>query len=132
MWPLLSGQNTTSPRVDIPISNMTLISGDYKILTGMVGQDGYTGPMYPNTSHPEGIKTIAKCGDTGCLYNIKRDPEERTNLVSAMPDILKEMQGKLAKYQASYFNPDRGTFWPGACDVATNKYSGFWGPFLDL
>ena len=28
MWPLISGQNSTSPRVDIPISNRTLLSGD--------------------------------------------------------------------------------------------------------
>ena len=35
MWPLISGQNSTSPRVDILISNTTLISGDYKILDGL-------------------------------------------------------------------------------------------------
>ncbi len=132
MWPLLSGQNNTSPRVDIPISNNTLISGDYKILVGNVGQAGYTGPMYPNTSSPEGIKLKAQCGDSGCLYNIKTDPEERNNLATSMPDMLTQMRSKLAKYQATYFNPDRGNSWPGACDVAMNKYGGFGGPFLDL
>jgi len=40
------------------------------------------------------------------------------------------MQSKLAKYQGTYFNPDRGSFWPGACDTAINKYGGFWGPFF--
>ena len=29
MWPLISGQNSTSPCVDISISKMTLISGPY-------------------------------------------------------------------------------------------------------
>ena len=38
MWPLISGENSTSPRTDIPISNVTLISGDYKILIGDVMQ----------------------------------------------------------------------------------------------
>ena len=132
MWPLLSGQNTTSPRMDVPISNETLISGDYKILVGDVPQAGYTGPMYSDTSHAEGINLKAQCGDTGCLYNIKTDPEERNNLASAMPDILKDIRSKLAKRQATYFNPNRGNFWPGACDIATNKYSGFWESFLDL
>ena len=132
MWPLLSGQNTTSPRMDVPISNETLISGDYKILVGDVPQAGYTGPMYPNTSHAEGINLKAQCGDTGCLYNIKTDPEERNNLADAMPEMLKGMRSKLAKYQATYFNPKRGILWPGACEVATNKYGGFWGPFLEL
>ena len=109
MWPLISGQNSTSPRVDIPISNNTLISGNYKILQGTVNLAGWTGPQYPNISHPQGgIPTIEGCGVTGCLYNIKSDPEERNNLASTMPDMLKEMQAKLAKYQATYFNPDRG------------------------
>jgi len=131
MWPLLSGQNTTSPRVDIPISVNTLISGDYKILVGDVQQAGYTGPMYPNSTSPEGINNIANCGDSGCLYNIKTDPQERDNLAASMPDVLKEMQSKLAKHQATYFNPNRGKLWPGACDVAQKKYGGFWGPFLN-
>ena len=129
MWPLISGQNTTSPRVDIPISNMTLISGPYKILTGKVPQAGWTGPHYPNTSHPAGI-TIRQDCDTGCLYNIMKDPEERNNLAEKEAQILKEMQQKLAKYQATYFNPDRGNQWPEACVDALGKYEGFWGPFV--
>ena len=131
MWPLISGENATSPRTDVPASHDTLISGDYKILVGTVGQAGWTGPQYPNTTNPHGgIKASEHCGDTGCLYNIKTDPEERNNLASQMPQMLKEMQDKLAKYQASYFNPDRGGVWPGACETAMNEYGGFWGPFL--
>lgn len=131
MWPLISGQNSTSPRTDVPASNFTLISGDYKILAGTVGQAGWTGPLYPNSTNPAGgIFASEHCGDTGCLYNIKDDPEERTNLADKMPDMLKEMQSKLANYQATYFNPNRGKMWPGACDTAMNTYGGFWGPFL--
>jgi len=133
MWPLISGQNSTSPRVDIPVSNITLISGDFKILQGIVNLAGWTGPQYPNKTNPNGgIPTNETCGDAGCLYNIKTDPEERNNLASAMPDVVKDMQAKLAKYQASYFNPDRGERWPDACETAINKYGGFWGPFLGI
>ena len=131
MWPLISGQTTTSPRTEIPASINTLISGDYKILTGDVGQSGWTGPQYPNLTNPNGgIKPIEHCGDDGCLFNIKNDPEERVNLATKMPDMLKEMQTKLMEVQATYFNPNRGGVWPGACDTAINKYGGFWGPFL--
>ena len=131
MWPLISGQNSTFPRLDIPASYLTLISGDYKILLVTVMQAGWTGPHYPNCTNPAGgIFTVEKCGDSGCLYNIINDPEERTNLADKMPDILKDMQNKLAKYQETYFNPNRGTKWPGACNTAKNKYGGFWGPFL--
>ena len=51
-----------APRQDVPASHDTLISGDYKILTGMVGQAGWTGPQYPNQTNPAGgIKVIVNC-----------------------------------------------------------------------
>ena len=128
--PLISGQNATSPRTDIPASFNTLISGDYKILVGIVNQAGWTGPQYPNRTNPHGIRAIERCGDAGCLYNIKTDPEERKNLALQMPDVLEKMQVALSEYQKGYFNPDRGKQWPGACDTAVNQYGGFWGPFL--
>ena len=131
MWPMISGQNSTSPRVDIPASNSTLISGDYKILQGVVAQAGWTGPQYPNLTNPSGgIKVLEKCGQGGCLYNIKEDPEERVNLATKMPDVLKEMQEKLAKYQATSFNPKRGKESPLFCETVMNKYKGFMGPFI--
>jgi arylsulfatase I/J len=129
MWPMISGQNATSPRVDIPASYFTLISGEYKILTGDIPQAGWTGPQYPNVTTPSGIKTVEHCGDGGCLYNIKDDPEERENLATKMPDVLKEMQQKLAKYQATRFNPKHGPGQLLACQAANDKYKGFWGPF---
>ena len=130
VWPLISGQNSTSPRVDIPISNTTLISGDYKILIGEVEQAGWTGPVYPNTTTPSGIAAVEHCGDTGCLYDIRNDPLERDNLANKMPDVLKMMQTKLQKYQESRFSPERGDTSPLACKIALNTYHGFWGPFI--
>ncbi len=62
------------------------------------------------------------------VANTKTDPEERNNLASTMPEVLMEMQAKLANYQATYFNCDRIILWPGACDVAIG---GSLGPFLD-
>ena len=86
--------------------------------------------MYPNTTKKSGISAVEHCGDTGCLYNIQEDPEERVNLADKMPDVLKDMQMKLEKYSSSRFNPDRGNTWPGACDCAMKTYNGYWGPFL--
>ena len=131
MWPLISGETADSPRQDVPVTYHTLISGDYKILTGLVIQAGWTGPQYPNQTKPAGgINTVQYCGDTGCLYNIMEDPEERVNLAKKEPETLRMMREKLAKYQATHFNPDRGTIWPGACHTALNTYGGFWGPFV--
>lgn len=50
VWPLISGQNSTSPRVDLPLSKQTLISGRYKIVTGKSQYSVWTGPQYPNTT----------------------------------------------------------------------------------
>ena len=131
MWPLISGQNSTPIRVDIPISYNTLISGEYKILTGKQLQAGWTGPEYPNNTNPHGgIAAVQDCGDEGCLYNIQKDPEEREDVAKRIPEVLSNMKKKLVNYQATYFNPDRGNIWPGACEAALNKYNGFWGPFL--
>ena len=130
MWPLISGKNSTSPRTDIHVSIHTMISGNHKILMGIIPQAGWTGPQYPNQTNPRGgILAVEDCGDTGCLYNIKEDPEERVNLATAMPEVLKEMTAKLVKFNETYFNPDRGNLWPGACESAV-KYGNFWGPFL--
>ena len=109
LWPLLSGDSADSPRVDIPIRYSTLISGDYKVLTGNIDQAGWTGPQYPNLTNPSGgIETRQNCENAGCLYNIIEDPEERVDLAETEPDpeILKMIQEKLAEYQATYFNPD--------------------------
>ena len=127
---MISGQNTTSPRTDIPVSHDTLISGDYKLITGNIGYSVWTAPQYPNTSTPhDKIHVEEQCGD-GCLFNIKEDPDEYVNLATKMPDILAQMQKKLSKYQATYFDPDRGEKSPLACDTALKKYGGFWGPFV--
>ena len=131
MWPLISGKTDTSPHTDVPVSNVTLISGDYKILLGNVNQAGWTGPQYPNQTNPNGgIAAVEHCGDDGCLYNIKDDPEERNNIATKEPETLKKMQDKLKNYQATYFNPDRGPVSPDACKMALGTYGGFWGPFV--
>ena len=130
VWPLISGENSTSPRTDIPVSHNTLISGDYKIITGNIKYSVWTGPQYPNaTTTPKNIHIEEHCGD-GCLFNIKNDPNEYENLAGKMPNVLADMQKKLQKYQATYFNLDCGEKSPKACETALNKYGGFWGPFL--
>ena len=131
MWPLISGVTATSPRNEIHASINTLISGDYKILMGEMDQAGWTGPQYPNNTNPfGGIDATLDCGSIGCLYNIKQDPEERTNLALSMPEVTIEMKLKLAQLNRSYFNPKRGDAWPGACQTAVEKYGNYWGPFL--
>ena len=128
---LISGENSTSPHADIPISFVTLISGDYKILQGDFEQAGWTGCQRPNTTMKAGLKVVEHCGKTGCLYDIKNGPDERQNLAKKLPDVLKDMQKKLTSYQESYFNPSHGKQWLACCKDALEKYKGFWGPFIN-
>ena len=76
MWLLISGETTESPRKNIPASHKTMISGDYKILTGIVIQASWTGPQYPNKTRPAAgiiLYAFQDCDSKGCLYNIKED-----------------------------------------------------------
>lgn len=140
MWDLLSGKDSMSPRIDVVLGQTLqsgvapggwgLISNIFKILVGNVSYAGWTGPQYPNMTDPEGgITTVENCNE-GCLYNIRVDPEERNNLNETMPDVLKEMQGKLKEHLKTFFNPDRGGTDPKACEAAIHKYGGYWGPWL--
>merc|ERR1712066_127129 len=51
LWPLLSGQNSTSPRFELPIGAEHevggLIHNGYKIVLGKNSQAGWAGPVYP-------------------------------------------------------------------------------------
>ena len=102
----------------------------WKILTGDVQQDLFTGPHYPNiTTNEHSNEFVGHCGN-GCLFDLVADPQERHDLAATHPDKLKVMQKKLSEYESTAFNPHRGGINPQACDVAFNKYHGFWGPFL--
>ena len=95
-------------------------------------QNGWTGPIYPNSSDTNAVLNgVENCGDLGCLFNIRDDPTEHINLAEKMPSVLEDMRKKLTGYQESQFKPDTGEFvMQMACDTAMNKYGGFWGPFL--
>jgi hypothetical protein len=41
VWPLISGQNQTSPRFEIPVDEKTLIQGSWKIKLGKDSPAGW-------------------------------------------------------------------------------------------
>ena len=101
---LISGQIMDSPREGIPISNTTLISGDYRILTGVVPLAGWTGPQFPNQTNPNGgIPTEQDCSNSGCLYNIMEDPEERTDLAPNKARCSEGYATKVGEVQSYLF-----------------------------
>eukprot|EP01120_Amphizonella_sp_Union-15-10_P016086 TRINITY_DN837_c0_g1_i3.p1 TRINITY_DN837_c0_g1~~TRINITY_DN837_c0_g1_i3.p1 ORF type:complete len:141 (+),score=19.99 TRINITY_DN837_c0_g1_i3:52-474(+) len=140
MWPLISGQTTTSPRTEIPLGTSTadvteingLIYGDYKLLLGPNPQAGWTGPQYPNaTTNWLSGQTIAHCGTGGCLYNIKEDPTEHNDIAQQNPAILEKLHQRIAQIKTTLFSPNRGRVDPAACEAARVRYNGYWGPWLN-
>jgi len=141
MWPLLSGQNKTSPRTEIPLGDTLasdtiiggLIQGPWKLLLGPIAQNGWTGPIYPNAStNWDSGSSIERCGrQIGCLFNIAEDPTEHQEVSSKYPDIQKKLFDRITELSKSVFSPNRGEVDPKACQAAVNVYGGFWGPWLE-
>lgn len=104
--------------------------GLWKLLTGDVHQAVYTGLHFPNSSTDELSQSFVSHCANGCLYNLKEDPLERHDLSEKMPSRLRKLHLKLEEYEATAFNPHRGSIDPLACEYAVKKYGGFWGPFL--
>lgn len=153
-WPLLSGQNTTSPRRRLEIGSnvggddhgrktgQTTVGGilvpPYKLLVGYgegdsINMAGWPGPQSPNGTSVDFKGMKMSCGttpDTGCLFNVFKDPEERQNLANDRPDVFRSMLAELLEVNATVFSPNRGTTNPAACETALGKYGGAWGPFL--
>jgi len=139
MWPLLSGQTTTSPRTEVPLGAVGagkatllggIIMGDYKLLVEDVAQAGWTGPQFPNVStNWISSDTIAHCG-AGCLFNVKDDPTEHVDIADQNPDIVAKLQARMNEIKRNLFSPDRGKADPVACTIARGLYKGYWGPFV--
>jgi arylsulfatase B len=142
VWPLLSGQNETSPRVELPVSNNTYINGRYKLITnGVFAYAGWTSPQYPNASsaqHDPNTVTL-NCQD-GCLFDVEEDPTEHQNLAESNPTVLAYMKERLAYWLTTYYNNHEtgvNSCPPNiteecACWMATNHWDGFFGPYQEL
>lgn len=151
MWPLLSGQNSTSPRTEVwlgaafpfPGANTgdTIIQGlitsdGYKLIVGQLNENIWTGPLYPNTTTSWQDVPLS-CGDPnppydapGCLFNVLLDPTEHLELAKLQPDVVKRMAARMTEIQKSVFNPDRGSPTLDACIASDTVLHGFIGPFL--
>lgn len=125
LWPFLSGAAPASPRADatgVPTvldHNMfsasasgALIAGGWKLLVGPRGGEPFAswyGRFSPNASHPAPIINETACGSDGphggCLFDLRADPEERTDLAAAQPARLAQLQAAFAALEKTYHPP---------------------------
>ena len=96
---------------------------------GAVPFNGY----WPGWGVEAELKSVTECKvcTDGCLYDIRNDPYETTDLATARPDDLARLKARLAVLNKSIFTPDRGNQSITACEVAMSKYGGFYGPFTE-
>jgi arylsulfatase B len=147
IWPLLSGQNTTSPRTEVVLGSSSVFppvasgstvvqsvirSDGWKLLVGLVGENVYTGPFYPNAS-TNWVGTPLDCGNVTlplCLFNIFDDPTEHNNMIDQEPDIAAQLAQRIVELQQTVFSPDRGNVTNASCIASETTWKGFVGPFL--
>ena len=112
LGPLISGTSATSPRASmpLPLSANALVLGAWKLLTGEVGESGWTGYVYPNASTAAGarIDGLHDCTH-GCLFNVADDQGEHTDLAQEQPARVAAMNQTLQIEKSKFFiNTDRG------------------------
>ena len=105
VWPMISGQNETSPRNEIPISANALIQGQYKYLNGNVGYASWEGMEFPNSSSPQHPVqgTTMNC-DKGCLFDLQNDMTEHQNIASQNPQIVQTMSQRLNELKKGFYS----------------------------
>jgi arylsulfatase B len=143
VWPLISGANMTSPRIEIPIEANALISGSWKLLTGHVGEAAWGGPNYPNASSPASPVDPGpslNCSQ-GCLFDVVADPTEHNDVAAQHPAIVAALTARLVELRKGFFtNQDdfsattvcpanMGNVTPCGCWAAINVYGGYFGPW---
>jgi len=141
VWPLVIGENTTSPRTEILVTETCLIQGDLKLIRGSVSPAGWAGVAYPNASTAQhSIDYKIDCGDKGCLFNISADEGEHFNLAEQYPEKVEELGARMDELKKGIWqNNEQGhdscppnTTGLCACWMAWNKYDGFLGPYQEV
>jgi len=144
VWPLISGANLTSPRVELPVSPQTIIQGNWKLITEQQIEATWSGPNYPNSSsvnNPVDPGPKLLCPD-GCLFDVVGDMTEHVDVAAQHPDVVASMTARLKELSQSFFdNSDDFTATsvcppgvvnassPCACWAALNVWGGYFGPW---
>ena len=135
LWPLLSGQNDTSPRTTILVDDGLLIHGDWKYIPGGKTLTGNArgGPDYPNaTTVNDPIESHKlKCPSEGCLFNVVTDPYETTNVAVQNPSVVSMMQQVMEREKATVWSAPHGED-PKCKEAAWSRYGGFYGPWQEV
>merc|ERR1712154_43205 len=147
MWPLIKGEVTESPRKEIIISDNTLISGKYKLMTHSMQYAIWQGVQFPNKSTDYQrilFDSKIECSRSSpCLFDIYNDPSEHHDLSESLPIITEKMYERLQTLSDGFWSnneigndscPDSVDLNGLSCGcwIAINIYNSFVGPYQDL
>eukprot|EP00051_Salpingoeca_urceolata_P028419 m.486761 g.486761 ORF g.486761 m.486761 type:complete len:573 (-) comp24586_c0_seq1:69-1787(-) len=138
-WPLLSGENTTAPRTEIPVGNGAggvagIVTPQYKLLRGNIAYSVWQGPRFPNETSVNNVLVQHHCSvgnKKACLFDVVADPTEHDDIADQHPELVSTLLAAVEHHAAGVFNPNRGTDDGTACRVALDRYGGTFGPFLE-
>ena len=155
LWPLLSGDNKTSPHEEIVLSanhgtgkygvqyftgGEAIVTNQFKFITGDMHKgpfgDGTGDPSCDNTTaFPPGVAWVQANPGVPCqtydgfLFDLDADPGETTDVSDKHPDIIAELKAKMVEYRTGVYAPYRGDIEVAAQEQVA-KNGGFWGPWL--
>lgn len=97
-----------SPRTEIPLSSNAFIQGDYKLVlsdwTYKNRPQGYwTFPTWPIDNGRVPANESTGCPEDGCLFNIKKDPQERVELSVTEPELYASMLARMDELKKEKF-----------------------------
>jgi len=152
VWPLISGEETQSPRTELVISTETFISGEFKLMRGAeIEYAHWQAPIWPDASTPLLGPTIDCSPPNRCLFNVASDASEFENVANVFPDVYAELSTRFDELSQDFYENDR-TGWDSCpnnyhltvtvkfeevdlscgCWMALHNYNGFNGPWQDL
>ena len=138
MWPLISGENLTSPRIEYPVNDNVLIQGRYKyMVNASFDYASWGGYLFPNSSSVQNpIQGTKMNCEKGCLFDLEADMTEHVNIIDENMDIAQKMDERLVELKKGYYSNNE----PGIplcpsnitescqCWAGFNLYNGFYGP----
>jgi arylsulfatase I/J len=136
-WPMLSGQNLTSPRETAGwlVTGSALLMGRWKYVKGgaMMSEAAQGGPHYPNASTAlDPIENHKfKCPKQGCLFDVVADPTEASEISQQHPEIVDQLHAELVKQAATMWAADHAED-PRCRQAASSLHGGFLGPWEEV
>lgn len=134
MWPLLSGENGTSPRDTVLVTKTLLLHKQWKFSRGNMIESSWGGEHYPNGTTIKDNNWISNytnvCSQkTGCLYDVVADMTEQNDVAAKHPAVVKELDILMTAIGSTIYEASHAE--DPACTVAAlTEYGGFYGPWL--